>query len=241
MPFGALVQHAWRVQRTRNAAYVDALAQKMPHDFVLYLRSFKDDTTAGESFDERGSPRRLIRHFIPSYFYIPSDFEHIALRTLSKAKLVVAIAPPNEPTPLFANAVHVDQKSWQKRAGEYMQNAQCIVVLLGPGTGLDWEIRTIFNRGYTGKTVFVLPPFETHVRASRWQRFQDLAKDQPWTPLLDLLDPTLLLAVQISKTGTVTPIIGPFYELKAYDEAIAVGFVVVNRGGLTAGPCVPAA
>jgi hypothetical protein len=239
MPLGMLVQHAWRVQRRWNAPYVDALAKQIPGDFVVYLRSFKDDSTIGEMFDE--SPRHLMRHFIPSYFYIPSEFEHIALRTLSKAKLVVAIAPGHKPPPLFGNAVYVEERSWQARAGEYMQNAECIVVLLGDGIGLDWEMRTIFDRGYTGKTMFVLPPASPEGRARRWNHFLDLAKDQPWTPLLNLLDPTLLLTVQVSETGTLMLIFGPFDELKAYDEAISVGFVIINRGSLSAGPPVTVA
>lgn len=213
--------------------------QRKSGDFVVYLRSFKDDGATGELYDQ--SPRRLVRHFIPDRFYIRSEFEHIALRTLSKARLVVAIAAGDKPTPLFGNAVYVEESSWQARAGEYMQNARCIVVLLGDSVGLDWEMRTIFDRGHTGKTVFVLPPASPEGRARRWKHFRDLAKDQPWTPLLNLLDPTLLLAVQVSETGTLTPILGPFDEMKAYDEAISVGFVIVNRGGSSAGPPVTVA
>lgn len=70
-----------------------------------------------------------------------------------------AMNDPNLPLALLGAAKNrILGEQWRDEIIKYMAECATIGVVLGKGASIDWEVKEIFLRGHTNKTVFILPP-----------------------------------------------------------------------------------
>ncbi len=103
---------------------------------VLYLRTFSDDGKLAESPElARINPLAV------------STREENLVEALQGIGPVIAIGRPGEPLPpLGAERIYIDDNAWQQKVIDLMQNAKLVVLMLGKGGGLWWEIEQAFRR-----------------------------------------------------------------------------------------------
>ncbi|MEU9483407.1 transferase [Streptomyces decoyicus] len=120
----ALILRCCRPRSARSAAQALLADGRQP---VLYLRSFADDDTAARVDD--GAPVNL-----------HSREEQLAA-ALSAFGPVIAVGRPGEPLPhLGAARFYLPQDDWQPVVLRLMELSQLIVLTLGLGEGLWWEV-----------------------------------------------------------------------------------------------------
>ncbi|MET7799049.1 transferase [Streptomyces decoyicus] len=121
---GVLILRYCRPRSARSAAQALLADGRQP---VLYLRSFADDDTAARVDD--GAPVNL-----------HSREEQLA-GALSAFGPVIAVGRPGEPLPhLGAARFYLPQGDWQPVVLRLMELSQLIVLGLGLGEGLWWEV-----------------------------------------------------------------------------------------------------
>jgi hypothetical protein len=54
---------------------------------------------------------------------------------------------------------------------QYLAEAQAIIFVIGKTSGLEWEIRTIVERGLLDKLIVVMPPVAQPEISERWRMF----------------------------------------------------------------------
>lgn len=157
---GFLVLRRTRPHAVRGAA--QALLRD-GRDPVLYLRSFDDDETAARVDDWAD----LTVH--------PRE-EQLAA-ALAVVGPVIAVGRPGEPLPLLGAArFYLPLDDWQGTVGRLMDLSQLIVLRLGHGEGLRWEIERARATQPPEKLILLVPAGRSELAA----RFNE---DLP-TPLL---------------------------------------------------------
>ncbi|BDM74277.1 hypothetical protein HEK616_77640 (plasmid) [Streptomyces nigrescens] len=138
---GVLILRYCRPRSARSAAQALLADGRRP---VLYLRSFADDDTAASVDD--GAPVN-----------IHSREEQLA-GALSAFGPVIAVGKPGEPLPrLGAARFYLPQDDWQPVVLRLMELSQLIVLGLGLGEGLWWEVEQARATQPARKLVLLAP------------------------------------------------------------------------------------
>jgi hypothetical protein len=156
---------------------------------ILYLRSFGDDRLplrvapyGRRSFLERLSARRR------------QSFEEILAEDLQRRAPVAAVGEPGRRMPPIGFVRRsLSDDEWQSHVWQWMNIAHTIVVVVGLGAGLQWEMEALARTGAWRKTLFVFPPMQADELRRRRFRLADLLARSgfrgpgiadPWTPAL---------------------------------------------------------
>lgn len=135
-----------RPRSTRGAAAVLESDWRRP---VLYLRGFDDDHTAAV-VDDLGT--------LPSGLLSIHSREEQLVGALGAFGPVVAVGRPGEPLPhLGAARFYLPGDDWQTGVRTLMDMAQLIVLRLGEGEGLWWEVEQARTTQPPGKLVLLVP------------------------------------------------------------------------------------
>jgi hypothetical protein len=141
---GALLSHQGRRLDLRGRRYLSPTidsAQCLSLDsFVLYLRPFKYDKVLEriESFNPR-------KHEIITELLLLSKLtrEEQLVSAFTELGLVVAVGKPGEDLPKAgAIRLYLEDDKWRDAVRELMAKAQQVVMVLGSGKGLMWELAT---------------------------------------------------------------------------------------------------
>jgi hypothetical protein len=136
-----------RPRSTRSAAAVLQSDWRRP---VLYLRGFDDDRTAAVVDDVPGA--------LPSGLLSIHSREEQLVGALGAFGPVVAVGRPGEPLPhLGAARFYLPGDDWQTGVRTLMDMAQLIVLRLGEGEGLWWEVEQARTTQPPDKLVLLVP------------------------------------------------------------------------------------
>ncbi|MFH8558948.1 transferase [Streptomyces celluloflavus] len=169
---GLLSLRYTRPRSVRGAAQAMLADGRQP---VLYLRSFADDDIAAQ-VDDSGF-----------YFNIHSREEQLT-GALGAVGPVITVGRPGEPLPrLGAARFYLPLNDWKSPVGRLMELSQLIVLRLGLGDGLRWEVQQARATQPAQKLVLLVPGgvpevaerLDEHLRAP--SRLAEVAGGDPWT------------------------------------------------------------
>jgi hypothetical protein len=131
--------------------------------FVL-LRSFVDDDVELDEGKGIMGLRRLQENRL----------EAAVASALRGSGEMVAIGRPGEVAPQTgALRRYFTDERWQGEAGQFIDESRALLVVLGKGQGLRWEIETIAARGLLRKVILILPPLIGDEIERRWKWFRE--------------------------------------------------------------------
>jgi hypothetical protein len=181
---GTLILRQSRHRTARGAASALRADGRRP---VLYLRSFADDETAA-------TVDRMPGGVEVSALSIYSREEQLA-GALSAVGPVIAVGRPGEPLPyLGAARFYLPDDEWRAGVRTLMDLSQLIVLRLGVGEGLWWEVEQVRATQPAHKLVLLMP--------GRWadlterlaehlptpSRIREVAGGDPWTSAVVTFD-----------------------------------------------------
>lgn len=135
------------LSRQHLSPVITATRQLQSGSFVVYLRSFEDDQ-ARRSMEWRGPASVFTR--LQNVPLSGRTEEEQLVAALKSAGPVVALGRPGEALPAAgALRIYPAGESWQETVLDLMKRARLVVMALGPGQGLMWELL---------EAVQVLPP-----------------------------------------------------------------------------------
>ncbi|MFF2141576.1 transferase [Kitasatospora sp. NPDC058190] len=141
LALGFLILRRSRAHSARGAAQTLLVDGRRP---VLYLRSFDDDEIAAQTDDAAD-------------VNLHSREEQFAL-ALGAVGPVIAVGRPGEPLPrLGAARFYLPLDDWQPTVLRLMEMSQLIVLRLGPGEGLWWEVEQARATQQPGKLILLAP------------------------------------------------------------------------------------
>jgi hypothetical protein len=144
---GVLILRPSRPRSARSAVQTLRADGRKP---VLYLRSFADDRTASKVDAVPGG----IQNALVS---IHTREEQLA-DSLNAIGPVVAVGKPKEPLPhLGAARFYLPYDDWRPAVLRLMELSQLIVLRLGPGEGLWWEVEQARTTQPADKLVLLIP------------------------------------------------------------------------------------
>lgn len=117
--------------------------------FSLYLRSFELDKQ--NIFKNRNAFTRS--------GLLPEKLEKVFCSLIRKKVAVVySIGDPGtiSPTTQEAASIYANDQEWQRAVVRLTEKAEVILLRLGDTEGCKWEVMHCFERGYVGKTIFVV-------------------------------------------------------------------------------------
>ncbi|MGW7041541.1 transferase [Streptomyces avermitilis] len=169
---GVLILRHTRPRSARGAAQALLADGRQP---VLYLRSFADDDTAAQVDDSA------------AYVSIHSREEQLA-GALGAVGPVITVGRPGEPLPqLGAARFYLPLDDWQPTVLRLMELSQLIVLRLGLGEGLWWEVQQARATQPARKLVLLAPGGLSEM--AEWldkhlptpSRLNEVAGGDPWT------------------------------------------------------------
>jgi len=119
---------------------------------ILFLRSFIDDQV------ELALPRRPLFRRILALGDSRPRLDHVLLEEATPIGPVVAIGLPGSPPPFGAARAYFHDTEWRSAVAELASQAKAIVVVADDTQGVQWELGHIRERGFAGKTLYLLPP-----------------------------------------------------------------------------------
>ncbi len=129
----------------RHASPILSSPQDVHGAFCLYLRSFEDDNRLAQA---QSLP--LLHTAIRFLFSIGYTEEQQLVKAISSVAPVVALGAPGELVPYAgAQRMYLPGEGWQEIVRDLMLRARLVVVVLGSGAGIRWEL---------GQALRVLPP-----------------------------------------------------------------------------------
>lgn len=162
---GALILANTRRRSARDAAAAMLADGRRP---VLYLRSFADDHTSATVDRPLGSWEVTV-------LSLQSREEQLA-GALSVFGPVIAVGRPGEPLPyLGAARFYLPDDQWRSEVRRLMELSQLIVLRLGPGEGLWWEVEQARGTQPARKLVLLIP--------GEWAGLADRLEEQLRTPV----------------------------------------------------------
>ncbi|MFF4508053.1 transferase [Streptomyces sp. NPDC001401] len=169
---GVLLLRYTRPRSARGAAQALLADGRKP---VLYLRSFADDDTAAQVDDSA------------AYVSLHSREEQLA-GALGAVGPVITVGRPGEPLPqLGAARFYLPLDDWQPTVLRLMELSQLIVLRLGLGDGLWWEVQQARATQPARKLVLLAPGGQPEVAERLDQhlptpsRLNEVAGGDPWT------------------------------------------------------------
>ncbi|MEU8971170.1 transferase [Streptomyces monashensis] len=169
---GVLILRYTRPRSARGAAQALLADGRQP---VLYLRSFADDDTAAQVDDSM------------AYAGIHTREEQLA-GALGTVGPVITVGRPGEPLPqLGAARFYLPLDNWQPAVLRLMELSQLIVLRLGLGEGLWWEVQQARATQPARKLVLLAPSglpevverLDEHLPAP--SQLDKMAGSDPWT------------------------------------------------------------
>lgn len=190
---GAGVKLRARGLRIQQPDGIDRMAMDTRPPIVM-LRPFAIDDTKIDA------PRGIAKHFLFTSAWFRSEagwtMEQAVVDAFSKKGPVVTIGRPREDVaPFGAGRVYVSESDdWHAVVGQLLNQAQRIVVIMGDGRGLQWEIAQVLRSAELRAKTILLAPENNKARASCWQSLQ--------TELSSVIDiPMNTIALEIGKDG----------------------------------------
>ncbi|MFF8990523.1 transferase [Streptomyces sp. NPDC014983] len=177
---GVLILRYSRPRSARSAARALLADGRRP---VLYLRSFADDGIAAQVDDSA------------SFVSLHSREEQFTA-ALGAVGPVITVGRPGEPLPrLGAARFYLPLDNWQPTVLRLMELSQLIVLRLGLGEGLWWEVQQVRATQPARKLVLLAPGglpevahrLDEHLPSP--SMLADVAGDDPWTGAVITFDP----------------------------------------------------
>jgi hypothetical protein len=119
--------------------------------FALLLRTFSDD-------------RRRILHWSIRFqlpFDLTAPWERLELQIVRAFRLlmpVIAVGRPGEPLPqLGARRFYVHDEDWREAVLYALERCAAVIIVVGPGDGLRWEIGQALRRAPPDGALFLFP------------------------------------------------------------------------------------
>lgn len=138
--------------------------------FVLYLRSFEDDPELARS---------PLQPMHPPIFFLQllisgrTEEEQIA-GALKRVGPLVAVGAPGERRPYVgATRMYLPSENWKEPVRELMLNARLVVLALGPGEGVLWELVEAMRILPPERLVLLVP-----LDADEYERFKEQATSE---------------------------------------------------------------
>lgn len=187
-----------------------------PRAPLLLLRSFKDDTL----------PLSAPIEILTERFYpVARKLEPTLAAELSRIGPLIAIGMPTEPVPrMGASRTYVHQGTWQETISEWLADTRAIVLILGRGEGLQWEIDQVIAGKHLPKLLIVFPPGEAAAdkqeRRDRWQHFCGQFASEPQQKAMTLIDVTDALLAFIDNDSRWTLVTCTSSDQPAYQLAL---------------------
>ena len=142
-----LTTYIWHL--AKRASSIGSFRRRVPRRrFTLYLRPFTDDGARVKSgpWD-----------FYSWALFTPS-FDEAIVNSLHPYGSVLAFSDDRF-TPTGAIRIQPTAKSkWREEIKDYIDAAECIVVVVGTSAGVVWEMDQVLSSVAREKTVFVFPP-----------------------------------------------------------------------------------
>ncbi len=167
-----------RPRSVRSAAQTLRVDGRAP---VLYLRSFADDRTAARVDD--------------AVAYNIHSREEQLVAALNAFGPVIAVGKPGEPLPhLGAARLYLPSDDWRTTVLRLMELSQLIVLHLGKGEGLWWEVGQARTTQPAGKLVLLVPgqPADVAARLDEHlptpSRLDEVAVADPWVSAVIAFD-----------------------------------------------------
>lgn len=156
--------------------------EALPEAFTLLLRGFADD--------ELGSPRSPSG---PASFFLTNRLEPRIVEALAPIGPVLAVGRPGEELPQSGAArLYVTDAEWRATVEELTDRARAVVLLVGEGSGVWWEIDAVLRRAPLAKLAFMFPRAEASGRlASGFHRRHQAPMDRVAGPLFERFDTAL--------------------------------------------------
>ncbi len=160
-------------------------------------------------------------------------FEDGLANWLSRSGPFIAIGAKKDMLPaLGAARTYTDDSVWRDKAIEWLERARCIVLMLGRGSGLDWEIRQIWSLGYWRKTICIFPPFSKPARRRHrnrcgkiWRAFLSRIDDGRLKAELAAIKPDRVMAFWMRANGSATVLKCSHPFLQDYELAVRLALV----------------
>jgi hypothetical protein len=149
---GGALLGSWLTHRGERYLALSA-AEAMATDsrpLVLYLRAFTDEPATRRS-------RSRVGH-ASTYVDYGSSEEAFLREELTRIGPFVAIGRPGDPLPqLGASRTYVEDADWRTVVIGLMEQAAALVIRIGRGEGLAWEIGQALSRFPPERLLFVVP------------------------------------------------------------------------------------
>jgi hypothetical protein len=143
------------IQFSRQIELKEEIIDTIPEgDFVVYLRSFKEDDT----FDV-GSEELSRSNLYGKLFFGLRSTEEQLIGILNKVGKVVCIGDPREKLPLLgANRMYFREEGnrWQTEIVEMMKKSKLIVMRGGTTASLGWELEQVIKHDFRDKFICLL-------------------------------------------------------------------------------------
>jgi len=144
---------AERGQRRLARLSLESLQRTDTRPPVLFLRAFRDDQV------RFARPKLGLFGHIMSLARRRTSLDEILLEEGTIYGPVVALGNPQDPQPPYGAArAYLDNKSWQEVVAELAGRSIAIVMCVDNTDSIWWEVRHLADKGFIGKTLFLLHP-----------------------------------------------------------------------------------
>src|SRR5438132_6898209 len=165
--FGRRIARTYRRLRAYGEQTAEQMLARDPRKPVVFLRAFDDDA-ADLKVDTRWSVRR---NWAENSFVNEEHLEEVVARQMWRFGPVFALGRPGAlEHPLGATRSSVSDDCWRAEITTRMEEARLIVLVLGQGRGLAWEIEALARLHHLPKTLVVFPPGRDRA-APLWEEF----------------------------------------------------------------------
>lgn len=131
---------------------------------VVYLRSFKDEFAATRSRLHDADPDDgLVR------------IEDLLADEAEAFGPVIAIGEPGAAVRSGAARAWFPGAEWQAEVGEWIDEAQFVLIVAGITEGVSWELERVLAGGHASKSIVVFPPGDDRL-AARWDLLRSRAR-----------------------------------------------------------------
>jgi hypothetical protein len=143
------------MQYGKQTILKEEVVENIPEgDFVVYLRSFKEDDT----FDV-GTKELNKANLVGNLFFSIKNTEEQLINVLNQVGTVVCIGDPREKLPLLgAKRMYFREPGdrWKTEILNMMQKSRLIVMRCGTTASLGWELEQVIKHDYRHKFICLL-------------------------------------------------------------------------------------
>lgn len=178
----------WQILAKLSVSDAAEVLRRTDSKPAVLIRSFGDDDATVWS-DELGLDTR---------YWGPARFEASISDGLGRILPLLAIGRPKEAMPLLGAArSYFADANWQEEISKWFDQAAMIIGIGGTTEGLQWEVRTLEEKGLLSKLVVLFPPDGADGQFRRWMGFATLVADPLVRTTLEAMEPKQILAANI--------------------------------------------